>query len=198
MNYLSNKEAYLRAFTFFQENHAMNPMFGIGAKIKPIESELYVNKAITVGGGKLPLLIGSTDNEIGVTNFDGNKLEEGRAFAIDGIAVNLTVSDASAKPYNVDFTKTLTGPQLAAFQFANLNLSQKNERLISLPISAILNGQEGSYKKYRELALTLLKPKDKVEIEIEFPDGVTPAALEDGKSIFVSVVFRGYETFQKR
>lgn len=198
MNYLSNKEGQLRAFTFFKEEHAKKPIFSVGAEIKPMQSELYVNKEITVGGGKVSLLIGSTDNETGVTNFDGNKLDEGRAFAIDGIAFHIGLGDTKEKPFNVDFTQTLTGVQKMAFQFANLVIRQKNELIFSLPISSILNGNEGIENLYRDLDLILIKPKEKVEVEIEFPDGVTPPTLEAGKSMFVSVVLRGYETYQRR
>ncbi|MDB0601340.1 hypothetical protein PL373_09300 [Tenacibaculum maritimum] len=199
LNYLSNKEGVLRAFTFFKERYAEKPsIFTDGTSIKPMPSELYVNKEITVGGGKVSLLIGSTDNEIGVTNFDGNKLEEGRAFAIDGIGFHLAIADSKTKPYNVDFSKGLSGADRKAFQFAILTIRQKNEVIASLPISSILNGQENTYNKYRDIDLSLIEPKTKVEIEIEFPEEVEAPTLADGKAVFVSTVYRGYETYQKR
>lgn len=198
MNYLSNKEGHLRAFTFFKEEHAKKPFFPVGAEIKPLESELYVNKQITIGG-KVPLLVGATDNELGITNFDGNKLEEGRAFAVDGVAFHVAIDDAGKSLGNVDFAKGLTSAEKAPFQYANLVLRQKNELLVKLPISSIWNGKSSIDNDYRDLSLTLIKPKDKVEVEIEFPDGVqNPATLTAGKEFYVSAVYRGYESYSKR
>ncbi|MFL0063729.1 hypothetical protein [Tenacibaculum maritimum] len=199
MNYLSNKEGLLRAGTFFQESYGKKPsIFTKNTVIEPKQAELYVNKEITVGGGSINLLAASTDNEVGVTNFDGNKLEEGRAFAIDGISFDVTKGAKNTQPYNVDFKKALTSEQMIAFQFANLIMKQKNEIIFTLPIISILKGSENIEDPYRDLDLVLIEPKTQVKIEIEFPDGVVPATLESGEAIFVSVLLRGYETYQKR
>ncbi|WP_299135252.1 hypothetical protein [uncultured Tenacibaculum sp.] len=197
MNYLLNKEGLLRAMTFFKQRNDEKAIFSSGDQIKPIPSELYVNKEVKVGGGKVSLLIGSTDNEIGVTNFDGNKLDDGRAFAVDGISFKLGIAKSGTKPYNVDFATGVTKAEKAAFQFANIVLKQNNEILVRLPISSIENGKQ-EFGEYRDLDLTLITPRTKVEIEIEFPDEVEAPTLTPGNSIFVSTVFRGYESYQRR
>ncbi|WP_435263852.1 hypothetical protein [Tenacibaculum sp. nBUS_03] len=197
MNYLLNKEGLLRAMVFFKQRNDEKPIFSTGDQIKPIPSELYVNKEINVAGGKVSLLIGSTDNEIGVTNFDGNKLDDGRAFAVDGISFKFGIAKSGTKPYNVDFATGVTKAQKAAFQFANIVLKQNNEILVRLPISSIENGKQ-EFSEYRDLDLTLIAPKTKVEVEIEFPDEVAAPTLTAGNSIFISAVFRGYESYQRR
>lgn len=197
MNYLSNKEGALRALTFFRERHQEKPIFGKGDEIKPMPSEVYVNKEITVGGGTLDLLKGSTNNEVGVTNFDGNKLDDGRAFVVDGVAFHIAIGDAGAKPYNVDYDKGIASAEFQPFQFANLVLKQNNEILVKLPISSIENGKE-NFSEYRDLDLTLISPKTKVEVQIQFPDDVAVPSLATGKAFFVSVKYRGYESYQRR
>ncbi len=197
MNYLSNKEGILRAVTFFKEQHSKKALFSGGDEIKPIATELYVNKEVIVGGGKVSLLNGATNNEIGITNFDGNKLDEGRAVAVDGITFFIGIGNTGTKAYNVDFLTQLSNAQKKAFQFANLVLIQNNEILFRKPISSIENGKE-NFSEYLDLDLTLIRPKQKIEIEIEFPDEVEPPTLEDGKAIFVSPRFRGYESYQRR
>ena len=197
MNYLSNKEGMLRAVTFFMEKHNEKEIFANGDEVKPIPSVLYVNKEIVVGGGRVSLLNGATNNEIGVTNFDGNRLEQGRAFAFDGVTIFVGIGNTGSKGYNVDFAKPLTSEQLKAFQFSNLVLKQNNEILLRLPISSIDNGKV-DFSDYLDLDLTLIRPEKQVELEIEFPDEIEAPTLEAGKAIFVSPRFRGYESYQRR
>ncbi|MFL0077015.1 hypothetical protein V3A08_07450 [Tenacibaculum maritimum] len=197
MNYLSNKEGALRALTFFIERHEEKPIFSSKSEIKPMPSEVYVNKEITVGGGTIDLLKGSANNEVGVTNFDGNKLDDGRAFAVDGVAFHIAIGDSGAHPYNVDYDKGVQSSEFQPFQFANLVLKQNNEILVKLPISSIENGKE-NFSEYRDLDLTLISPKTKVEVQIQFPDDVAVPVLDDGKALFVSAKFRGYESYQRR
>ncbi|WP_299840570.1 hypothetical protein, partial [uncultured Tenacibaculum sp.] len=66
LNYYSNSEDFLKALTFFYAANQGNKLFSHNDHIKPMPSELYVNREITVSGGKKQLLIGSTDNETGV------------------------------------------------------------------------------------------------------------------------------------
>ncbi|CAA0214801.1 hypothetical protein [Tenacibaculum maritimum] len=197
MNYLSNREGALRALTFFQERHAEKPVFSAGDEIKPFPSELYVNKEITVGGGLVPLLTGGTDSEIGITNFDGNKLEDGRAFAIDGISFKVGKAKIGTLPYNVDYATGLTKEEKKAFQFADVVVKQNNEVLVRMSVSAIENGAPLT-SEYRDLALALIRPKTKVEFGIEFPSGVEAPNLADGNGVFVSAVLRGFESYQRR
>ncbi len=197
MNYLSNKEGMLRAVTFFMDKHKEKEIFSNGDEVKPISNVLYVNKEIVIGGGRVSLLNGATNNEIGVTNFDGNRLEQGRAFAVDGVSFFVGIGDAGSKAYNVDYAKALSTEQLKAFQFSNLVLKQNNEVLFRQSISSISDGKL-DYSEYLDLDLTLVRPEKQIELEIEFPDEIEAPVLEDGKAIFVSPRFRGYESYQRR
>ncbi len=197
MNLLANKEGMLRAMTFFKTSHNQKAIWKDGDQVKPMASELYVNKLVKIGGGKVSLLLSSSDNVIGVTNFDGNKLDEGRAFALDGVSFHAAIGEVAAKPYNVDYATGITKAQAQAFQFANLVLKQNNEILVRLPISSILNGKQ-EFSEYRDLDLTMLVPQKAIEVELEFPDEVAAPSLGAGKAIFVSVKFRGYEAYQRR
>ncbi|CAM1374399.1 conserved protein of unknown function [Tenacibaculum litopenaei] len=197
MNYLANKEGMLRAMTFFQDTHNKKAIFQNGDQIKPMASELYVNKLVSIAGGKQSLLQSGSDNVVGVTNFDGNKLDQGRAFALDGVSFHAAIGDKGAKPYNVDYATGITKAQAQAFQFANLVLRQNNEILMRLPISSILNGKQ-EFSEYRDLDLIMLIPQKVIEVELEFPDEVAAPSVGDGKAIFVSVKFRGYESYQRR
>ncbi|WP_299673269.1 hypothetical protein [uncultured Tenacibaculum sp.] len=197
LNYYSNSEDFLKALSFFQAANNNKQIFNADDVIKPMPSELYVNREITVAGGKKPLLIGSTDNETGVTNFDGNKLEDGRAFVINGIAVNIGIGKKGVKPYNVDYLTEISKEQKIPFQFANVLVKQKDEILVRMPLSSIENGKK-DFSGYRDIALSLIAPGSKVEVELEFPDEVETPTLDADKAFYVSVIFRGFESYQKR
>ncbi len=193
---LSNKEEFLKVQGFLNKKKSRKRYDWNISSMKLMPTELYANKEITVGGGKVALLKGSSVRLTGTTNFDGNKLEDGRIAVIDGVAIHIAIGDKNKPSHSVDFTKNILP---AAFAYANLTLKQNDEVLIKLPITSIINGNDGFDGKYRDLGgYSLVLDKHAVELEIEFPDDVVAPTLDAGKSIHVSTIFRGFETYIKR
>lgn len=193
MNLLSNEEAFLKGVTFLRELNQNNKFGWNGLKLKPTPSELYVQGIITAGGTQ-SLLGGSTVQEKGVTNFDGNRLQKDRIFVISAVTVQYGEAAANTKPYNVAYADEFP-PQL---ENATLLIKQKNEVIVKLPISAIQNAKK-SDDFYRKLgALALIEPEHEVEMYLEFPSGTTITPATTGHKSFVRVLLQGLETYAKR
>lgn len=195
MEYFANNEAYLRATEFLKGQIIKKGYDWDTARMKPMDSELYVNKSIEVGG-TVPLLTGASVQERGITNFDGNKLEKGRVFVANGVAFSFVVDDKTKLAHGVTYSSADLPPALA---FANLVLKQKDEVIIKIPINALTraNGRANA-SDYRELgALALIEDNAIVEFDIEFPQGAE-MTVATGKALFVSVSLRGFETYLKR
>ncbi len=193
MNYLSNEEGYLKVATFLAEQNERKGFGWQTGKLKPTPSELFVQGVITAGGTQ-HLLGGSTVQEKGITNFDGNRLMKDRIFTISEVTVQFGTANATTKPYNVSYNDEDFPAQL---ENAVLLIRQKNEVIVKLPISAIQNAKK-SPDYYRKLgALALLEPEHEVEMTIEFPTG-TSMKVGEGKSAYVRVLLKGFETYSKR
>lgn len=195
MNFLVNQDKYVRATEYLKKQIITKDYDWDVARMKPMDGELYANKEIQVGGTQ-QLLTGASVQERGITNFDGNKLNKGRAFVADGIAFGYAVADAGAAPHTVKFDYDGVPAYL---KHANIVLKQKDEVIIKLPINAISNSNgSGSESLYRDLgAFALIEDDAIVDFEIEFPQGVKPN-LAAGKSLYVSAYIRGFETYLKR
>lgn len=192
---LMNEENYLRVANFLARQAQRFNLDGSQmARMKPMPSELLINAQITAGG-TVPLLTGNSTQEVGVTNFDGNRLETGRFFIIDALTLLYGEAGADKKVWEVDYTKPLP----AVLKSANFILRQNGETIIKLPISSIAQAQKNdSENGYRRLgALALLEPNQTVEASIEFPAGSSITPSGNNKS-FVSVLLRGFETYLKR
>ncbi len=161
-------------------------------KARPVDSELFIRAAITAGG-TINLLEGLTTQTTGITNFDGNKLGEGRYFVADAITVNYGIAAAGTAVHAVNYISALP-PALKA---ANLILKQEGHVITRLPISAI-NDAKNSDMRYRELgAFELLLENKIIEFLVQFPPGsdLAPPAGNDG---YMEILLRGFETYSTR
>jgi len=161
-------------------------------KIKPTDSELYVRKAVTPGGS-VNLLEGVSAAEIGITNFDGQRLDSDRYFIIDALTVNYGTASTGTSAKAVDYSTALP----AALKNANLVIRQDNEVILRLPVSSI-NDAKNTDDRYRELgAFALLRDQKTISIDLEFPAGADLGAGA-GKDGYVEVLLKGFETYIKR
>ena len=85
--FLNNEEQYTRVATFLARQA---PKFGLTpeamGRMKPTGSELYIRSQFNAGGN-VPLLNGNSTQEVGVTNFDGNRLDNGRFFVAQAVTI---------------------------------------------------------------------------------------------------------------
>lgn len=192
--YFVNEEQYQRVATFLARQAAkFNLSPDVMARMKPTPSELYVNALINLGGN-VPLLSGNSTQEVGVTNFDGNRLDNGRFFVIDAVTLLYGEAAAGKKVWEVAYNKELPAELLAS----TLVLRQNGEVIVKLPIASINNAKK-SDEFYRRLgALALIEPTQTVEVTIESPAGSTITPATSGNKSFVQVLFKGFETYMKR
>lgn len=193
MNVFANEEMYVKGATFLKEQNEKKGFGWVIGKMKPTPSELFVQGVITAGGTQ-PLLGGSTVQEKGVTNFDGNRLQKDRIFVVAGVTIQYGEAAADTKPYNVSYKDEFP----AQLENATLIIRQKNEVVVKLPVSAIQNAKKGS-DYYRMLgAFALIEPEHEVEMDLEFPSGTSITPATAGQKSFVRVLLQGLETYSKR
>ncbi len=195
MNFLRNEEAYLRTTEYLKYKNSMrkeNEKWNIAA-MKPMPSFLYANKKVDVGGS-VALLTGSSVAKRGVTNFDGNSLVKGRVFVASGIAIKCAIADEKTPAQDVKYSATSI-PNVV--MQAHLIVKQKNEILIDLPISDIVEASEEGSVYFKLGSFALLEDDTITEIDIQYAEGAK-LALDTGKALFVSSRLSGFVTYQKR
>lgn len=160
-------------------------------KIKPTDSELYIRKDVGTGG-TINLLEGLSTSTVGISNFDGQRLDTDRNFVIDALTVNYGVAAIGASPSAVDYTTGLP----AALKNSHLVIRQNNEVIVKLPISSIFDAKNTDVR-YRELdGFALLKDSKTISIDLEMPAGAD-LAPGGGNAGFVEVALKGFETYIK-
>lgn len=197
MNYdvINSKEDTLLAVNFLMEENKKKAIFNGEETVTPIAKTLYVNKEITIGDGSIPLLTSNLNNDIGNTNFDGNKLDDSRAFVMSKVGFFIGIADKGTSPHSVEYVK-MDSKTATAFQFAEITLRQ-GDILMNQNIMSITKLQK-DFVDYMDLDLSLLRPSKKIDLDINFPIGVVAPTLETGKAVFISVQFVGHETYNKR
>lgn len=192
--FYNNEEQYTRVATFLARQAAK---FGLTpeamGRMKPTGSELYIRSQFNAGGN-VPLLNGNSTQEVGVTNFDGNRLDNGRFFVAQAVTIKYGEAAAGKKVWEVNYNKKLP-PELLASHFV---ARQNGEVIIKLPIVSIDNAKN-SDEYYRRLGyLAIFEPTQTIDVTIETPQGsvITPAV--SGEKSFVEVLIQGFETYVKR
>lgn len=193
-NILLNEEKFLRVATFLsRQAQRFNLTPEQMNRMKPTPSELYVNSLFSAGGN-VSLIDGNSTQQKGVTNLDGNRLENGRFFVIDGITILYGEDAAGKKVWEVDYKKDLPAVLLSS----DFVLRQNGEVIVKLPVSAIDNAKHTD-DYYRLLgALAVIEPTQTIEMSIETPVGSTITPATSGYNSFVRVLLRGFETYVKR
>ena len=151
------------------------------------DKTLYLNVNIKGQGGTISLIDVNTKREVGITNLDGNRLNAGRDYIIDGIRVMRgTTGAASVKSENYDVTGSLD----AAFANAEIRLKQDGNILLDMPISDIYNPRAIN-EIFRNISTSpLIKSNMEYEFEIEYPKGV---AVSAGADLNVRFEFRAHQ-----
>lgn len=192
--YFVNEEQYQRVATFLARQAAkFNLSPAEMARMKPTPSELYINTQFSAGGN-VPLLNGNSTQEVGVTNFDGNRLDNGRFFVIDAITLLYGEAAANKKVWEVDYNKEVP----AELKASHLVVRQNGEVITKLPVASIENAKK-SQEFYRRLgALAVIEPTQTVDVTIETPAGSTITPANESDKSFVQVLLKGFETYIKR
>ena len=194
-NILLNEEKFLRVATFLsRQAQRFNLTTEQMNRMKPTPSELFINTEFS-SGGNVSLLDGNTTQQKGVTNLDGNRLENGRFFVIDGVTILYGEAAAGTKVWDVNYNKALP----AVLQSSDFVVRQNGEIIVKLPVAAIENAKKSTEDSYRVLgALAVIEPTQTIEMMIETPVGSSITPATSGDKSFVRVLLRGFETYIKR
>lgn len=140
------------------------------------DKTLYLNVNVKGQGGTIALIDVNTKREVGVTNLDGNRLNAGRDYIIDGVRVlKGTTAAASVKTENY----AQTGALDTALQNAEIRIKQNGNILLDMPISDLFN-PASTAEVFRNISTSpLIQSNMEFEFEIEYPKGVSISGAAD-------------------
>jgi hypothetical protein len=140
------------------------------------DKTIYLNVNVKGQAGTIQLIDVNTKREVGVTNLDGNRLNPGRDYIIDGVRVLRGVKN-TANVKNDQYSQT--GSLDEVFQNAELRIKQNSNILLDMPISDLYNPASGN-EVFRNISTSpLIQSNMEYEIEIEYPKGFTVSAVTD-------------------
>ncbi|MFV5689077.1 hypothetical protein ACM55M_10685 [Flavobacterium sp. ZT3R25] len=142
-------------------------------QVELTDKTLYLNVAVKGQAGIVNLVDVNTRREVGVTNIDGNKLNAGRDYIIDGVRV-LWGQDVNLKAQNWGTTKSLLP---AEFLGAEFRIKQGGTVLVDMPITDLTIDP---FVAFRSLSTSpLIRSNMEFEMEIEYPKGVSVPVDKD-------------------
>ena len=140
------------------------------------DKTLYLNVNVKGQGGTIALIDVNTKREVGVTNLDGNRLNAGRDYILDGVRLLRGVTNS----VNVRSEKySQTGVLEEALQNAEIRIKQNGSILLDMPMSDIWN-PASTTEVFRNISTSpLIRSNMEYEFEIEYPKGVSVSAATD-------------------
>lgn len=153
---------------------------------------LEIKKEIS-GGSTIDLLDATTERVDGICSFDKNKLQTGRAFVFDGIALNYKSDAASGKEGSLSYNAAAP----AELQNALLVIIQNGREVLRIPVREINNintGFEESNEYHKLKSLRYLVDNQDIQIQLKFAPGVS---LSGATKHYVYVRLSGLQTSKK-
>ena len=161
------------------------------------DTAYYIVNALTGSGGIQKLITPNTKRDLGVTNFEGNKLNAGKFFTIDGVKISVAYAE-NGQPWRqssvsnvVDYAQDLLDAELV--------VKQGERILIKLPVFDIVDSSRNPSSKdnmdFREIStFPVLAPNEPFEINIEHKsNAIYPTYDPETIKVNVRVDFRGHE-----
>ena len=135
-----------------------------------MDKTIYLNVVATGHGGTVDLVDANTVRDVGITNLDGNKLNAGRDYVIDGI--RLLNGGTTANIKGESWVQDVLGNYPGALQNAEFILEQDGNVLIEMPISDIVDGT--GFDKFRSISTNpLIRSNLEFTMKIAYPKGQT-------------------------
>ncbi|WP_158728629.1 hypothetical protein [Flavobacterium sp. I-STPA6A] len=145
-------------------------------RVSLTDKTLYLNVNVKGQGGTIALIDVNTKREVGVTNLDGNRLNAGRDYIIDGMRV-LRGTTGASNLRNENYSQT--GSLDQALQNAEIRIKQNGNILLDMPMSDIFN-PASTAEVFRNISTSpLIQSNMEYEFEIEYPKGVSVSAAAD-------------------
>lgn len=158
---------------------------------KVTDTTLYVVARVDGLSNIAKLTNDDTKKKVGVTNFDGNKLADGRDAIIDSMKIEVAKDGLVLN--NVDW-KGAAVALPAELANAELKLKQGEKILLTVPVSDLVLSNDDD--NYRDIASTpYLASKEPIEWVLEFADGSTvPVELVNG--VYIKISCRAIQAIQ--
>jgi hypothetical protein len=151
------------------------------------DKTLYLNVNVKGQGGTIALIDVNTKREVGVTNLDGNRLNAGRDYIIDGVRV-LRGTTASASVKNEVYSQT--GTLHSVLHNAEVRIKQNGNILLDMPISDLYN-PASTAEVFRNISTSpLIQSNMEFEFEIEYPKGL---AIPGDADLNIRFEFRAHQ-----
>lgn len=162
-----------------------------GKPTKVSDTTLYINADASGFSGIQPIMDSNTKRLVGLTNFDGNKLNSGKAFVISAIRLSYSTNGNGVE--DADWQNEDRLP--SELQNAEVVMSQNGMPILSMPLSDLQGFKFDDYRRIADKPIIL--PNEPISIDIHFPSGVqvpvkkakttTLPAIEQ----FIRLEFRG-------
>lgn len=163
-----------------------------GGKVILDDQVLEIKKEI-FGGSTIELIDATTQRIDGICSFDKDRLETGRAFVFDQIAINYATDAASGKEGALSYK--IAAPK--ELQNALFILVQDGREVLRMPVKDLSNITTGRNQadEYAVLkSLRYLVDNRRIEMKIKFPPTV---ALDPLVKHYVHVRLNGLQTAKK-
>lgn len=139
------------------------------------DKTLYLQFNAAGQAGIINLVDVNTKREIGITNLDGNKLNAGRDYVIDGVRILLgTTKSASVK--NEAWSEAFIAALPPAIQNAEIRIKQGGFVILDMPVRDLYGSEDELFRTLT--TLPLIKSNMEFEFEIEYPRGVAVPATD--------------------
>lgn len=163
-----------------------------GGKVILDDQVLEIKKEIS-GGSTIELIDATTQRIDGICSFDKDRLDTGRAFVFDQIAINYATDAASGKEGGLSYK--IAAPK--ELQNALFILVQDGREVLRMPVKDLTNITTGHNQadEYAQLkSLRYLVDNRKIEMKIKFPPTVS---LDSSVKHYVHVRLNGLQTAKK-
>lgn len=153
---------------------------------------LEIKKEVS-GGGTIDFIDATTERIDGICSFDKDRLETGRAFVFDQIAVDYATNAASGLAGQIAYN-TAAPKEL---QNALFILTQDGREVLRMPVKDLSNvhtGQKSSDEYANLKSLRYLVDSRKIEMKIKFAPGVV---LDSAVKHYIHVRLNGLQTAKK-
>ena len=165
-------------------------------RVKLMPTVEYVRAEITAqSAGEIELLKASQDEEIGLSTFNGQRLQNGHAVIGTGIMVRVGKTNASDKIKEASLDTKLPG----AVQGSHVIVKSDGKEVFNLPGSVFLASGSNTTPEdlmFRPELPVFLADGKKTEFKLEVPQGVTVPGDASNK-YFIEVAIYGYKTVNR-
>lgn len=158
-----------------------------------LDDQILEIKKEIAGGGTIDLIDATTERIDGICSFDKNKLQTGRAFVFDEVAITYKSDAASGKVGELAYNAAAP----AELQNALLIVSQDGREVLRMPVIDLTNietGQKTSDEYTKLKSLRYFVDDRTITMAIKFPPGVV---LSAAVKHYVHVRFSGVQTAKK-